>query len=62
MTEDERAPRTDKVQVAVAIDVPDPGTITTRDERWPSTDRAMGTNRAVDAARNEALRLLKECG
>jgi len=60
MAEDERAPRTDEVQVAVPIDIPDPWAVTARDESRRSTDRAIGTNRAIDATRNQALRLLEE--
>jgi hypothetical protein len=33
VTEDQRAPRTDEIEVPVAVDIPDPRTVTARDER-----------------------------
>jgi hypothetical protein len=60
VTEDEWTPRTDEIEVPVAVDIPDPWAVTARDERRRPTDGPIGTNRAVDATRNQALRLLEE--
>jgi hypothetical protein len=60
VSEDERAPGGDEVQVAVAVDIPDPRSVTAGDEGRRAADRAMRTNRAVDAARDQALRRLEE--
>jgi hypothetical protein len=59
MAQDERAPGTDEVEVTVAVDVPDPRALTAGNERRASAHRAIGTDRAVDAAWNQALRLLE---
>jgi len=60
VTEDKRAPRADEVQVAVAVDIPNPRAVTAGDEGGRSADRAVGADRAVDAAWNQALRRLEE--
>jgi hypothetical protein len=60
LTEDERAPGADEIQVTIPVDIPNPRAVTTRDKGRRPTDRAVGTNRAVDATRNQALRGLEK--
>jgi hypothetical protein len=60
VSEDERAPGADEVQVAVAVDIPDPGSLTAGDEGRRAADGAMRTYRAIDAARDQALGRLEE--
>lgn len=60
MTEDQRSPGANEVEIAIAIDVPDPRTIAARDEGWSSPDGTVGANGTVDAARDQLLRGFEE--
>src|SRR5205814_1462680 len=60
MTQDQRSPGTDEIEVSVPVDVPDPGTLAPDDKGRDPPDRAMGSNRAVDAAGDQAFRLLEQ--
>jgi hypothetical protein len=55
----QRTPRENVVNVAVAIDIEDQGALATRDKSGCSADRAKGAHRAVDAAGKERLRFGK---
>jgi len=62
MTEDQRSPGTNEIEVPVSVDVPEPWTLRPCDEGRRSPDRAIRSNRAVDAAWDQALRLLEQRG
>src|SRR5262245_49668995 len=60
VAEDQRPPREDVVDVAVAVDVDEIRTFTSLDEQWPSADRLERPYRRTDAAGHETGRLLEE--
>jgi len=55
VTDDHRTPRADVVDVAVAIDVEQIGTVGTLDEEGLAADRLEGAHRRVDAAGQQLL-------
>src|SRR5437867_1391644 len=53
VTEDQRPPGTEEVEIRPAVDVPDAGALTARDEERLTADAAKRPDRAVDAAGNQ---------
>src|SRR5207245_8496376 len=53
VTEDQRSPGTEEIEVRPAVDVPDAGALTARDEERLTADAAKRPDRAVDAAGNQ---------
>src|SRR5436190_17760365 len=62
LTQDQRSPGADEIQVSTPIDIKNPRAVTPGDEGRVSPDRAIGSDRAVDAARDQALCLLEQRG
>src|SRR5438093_3501692 len=62
VTQDQGTPGADQIEVPVVVDIPDPGTFGSGDEGRRPPDRAIGSDRAVDAARDQALCLLEQRG
>src|SRR5438093_8430838 len=60
VTQDQWAPGADEIEIAVPIDIPEPWTFSPGNEGWRSPDRAIRADRAVDAAGDQALRLLEQ--
>src|SRR2546428_4958798 len=60
VTQDQRSPGTDEIEVPVPVDIPDPGAVPPDHEPGRSADRTIGPHRTVDAARDQALRLLEQ--
>ena len=60
MTEDQRAPREDVVDVAIAVDVDEVRALAALDEERRAADRAEGAHRRADSAREEIERLGEE--
>src|SRR6266542_290550 len=60
VTEDERTPRAQEVEVAASVHVGDAAALPARDEEGRAADAAEGADGAVDAAWDHALRLLEE--
>ena len=60
VTQDQGTPGADEIEVAVPIHIPQPGTYCPGNEGRRSPDRAIRADRAVDAAGDQALRLLEQ--
>jgi hypothetical protein len=59
VAEEERAPRADEVEVAVAVEVVEVGALAPGDEQRVAADGAEGAGGAVDAAGDQARRALE---
>src|SRR5262249_16227399 len=60
VSEDQRPPRPDVIDIFLTVDVPDVGAIATVDERRLPTHRAKCTNRRVHASGNHLQRTIEE--
>ena len=61
VADDHGTPGSDVVDILVAVDVGDGTALGPGDKRRRAADTAVGTDRAVDAARHEGLRFGKRC-